>query len=65
MRNRNLIDKKLYNIEGVLKILLNIVNTQAPIESYRLHINKGMSLVEEARDLIALEPVGPGEYNNK
>lgn len=64
MKNRNLIDKKLLNVEGLLKNLLNIVNTQESIESYRINIGRAQNLIEETRDLISLEPVGPGEWNN-
>ena len=64
MRNRNLIDGKLQTLEGVMTTLLRIVNTSEPIEAYRVNIQKGQALIEEARDLISLEPVGPGEHNN-
>jgi len=62
MRNRQLIEKKLQNLEGILTGLNNIVKTQQPIESYMVNIGRAQTLVEETRDLISLEPVGPGEY---
>ena len=63
MRNRNLLDKKLQNLEGVLISLENIVNTQQPIESYRINIVKAQAIVEEIRSMVESEPMHPSEIN--
>lgn len=65
MRNRDLMEKKLTNVEGIFTSLLSIVNTSQPIESYRININKGLSLIEDIKSLLDLEPMSPNEYNNK
>lgn len=65
MRHRNLLEKKLNNIEGILTALLHIVNTQSPIESYKINIGKAQNLVEEAKSLLESEPIGPGEHSNR
>jgi hypothetical protein len=63
MRNRNLLDKKLQNLEGILISLENIVNTQQPIESYRVNIVNAQAIVEEIRSMVELEPMHPSEIN--
>ena len=63
MRNRNLLDRKLSILEGTLTVLENIVNTQQPIESYKVNIVKAQGVVEEIRDMIETEPMSPSEIN--
>jgi len=63
MRNRNLLDRKLQTLEGTLTTLQNIVNTQQPIEVYKLNIGKAQAIVEEIRDMIEAEPMSPSEIN--
>jgi len=63
MRNRNLLNQKLDNLEGTLTILQNIVNTQQPIESYKINIGKAQSLVEDIRDVVESQPMSPNELN--
>jgi len=63
MRNRNLIDRKLATLDSTLTTLESIVNTQQPIETYKLNIVKAQSLVEELRDMIEAEPMAPSELN--
>lgn len=63
MRNRNLVNKKLENLESTLTNLRRIVNTQEPIEVYKVNINKALGLVDELRDMIEGEPMSPNEVN--
>lgn len=63
MRNRNLLDRKLQNLEGILISLENIVNTQQPIESYKINIVRAQAIVEEIRDMVESEPMHPSEIN--
>ena len=49
MRNRNLIYKKINTLESTLTNLKRIVNTQEPIESYKINIDKAQGLVEDVR----------------
>ena len=63
MRNRNLLDRKLATLEGTLTTLQNIVNTQQPIETYKINIGKAQAIVEEIRDMIEAEPMSPSEIN--
>ena len=63
MRNRNLLNKKLNNLEATLVTLEQIVNRQAPIESYRANIVKAQGLVEDIRDMVEREPLSPTELN--
>lgn len=63
MRNRNLLDRKLATLEGTLTTLQNIVNTQQPIETYKVNIGKAQAIVEEIRDMIEAEPMSPSEIN--
>jgi len=63
MRNRNLLDRKLQTLDGTLTTLQNIVNTQQPIETYKINIGKAQAIVEEIRDMIEAEPMSPSEIN--
>jgi len=63
MRNRNLIDRKLAALEGTLTTLQSIVNTQQPIESYKINIGKAQSLVEDIRSMVEAEPMASNEIN--
>jgi len=63
MRNRNLLDRKLEVLEGTLTILQNIVNTQQPIEVYKINIGKAQAIVEDIRSMIEAEPMSPSEIN--
>jgi hypothetical protein len=63
MRNRNLINRKLDNLEATLKTLNSIVNTQSPIESYRANIVKAEGIVDELRSMVEAEPMASNELN--
>jgi len=64
MRNRNLVNKKLDNLESTLINLQRIVNTQEPIESYRANIIKAQGLVSDIKDMVESQPMSPSELNN-
>ena len=63
MRNRNLIYKKNNTLESTLTNLKRIVNTQEPIESYKINIDKAQGLVEDVRGLVESQPMDPSEIN--
>tara|TARA_R100001460_G_scaffold76748_2_gene117727 strand:+ start:379 stop:576 length:198 start_codon:yes stop_codon:yes gene_type:complete len=63
MRNRNLLNRKLDQLETTLITLQQIVNRQSPIETYKVNINKAQAMVEEIKDMIEREPMSPGELN--
>ena len=63
MRNRNLVNKKLDNLESTLINLQRIVNTQQPIESYKANIIRAQGLVNDIRDMIESQPMSPSELN--
>lgn len=63
MRNRNLINRKLENLEATLAALNGIVNTQAPIESYKANITKAEGIVEELKSMVEAEPMTSNEIN--
>ena len=63
MRNRNLIYRKINTLEATLTNLKRIVNTQEPIESYKINLNKAQALVEDVRGLVESHPMDPSEIN--
>jgi hypothetical protein len=63
MRNRNLINRKLDTLETTLITLKQIVNRQAPIETYRVNITKAQGLVDELKDMVEGEPMSSNELN--
>ena len=63
MRNRNLLHKKLDNLDSTLITLQQIVNRQSPIETYKININRAQGIVEEIRDVVENEPMASNELN--
>lgn len=63
MRNRNLVNKKLDNLESTLINLQRIVNTQQPIESYKANIIRAQGLVNDIKDMVESQPMSPSELN--
>jgi len=63
MRNRNLVNRKLDQLETTLITLQQIVNRQSPIESYKTNIIKAQGLVNDLRDMVEAEPMAPSEIN--
>jgi len=63
MRNRNLLNRKLDNLEATLTTLQHIVNTQSSVEVYKKNIISAQNLVEEIKDMVENEPLSPGEIN--
>jgi hypothetical protein len=57
MRNRNLLNRKLDNLESTLTNLLRIVNTQEPIETYKNNIGRALSFVEDIKSMVEMEPM--------
>ena len=64
MRNRNLLNRKLDSLDHTLITLKRIVNTQEPIESYKVNIDKAQALVEEVKSMIESEPFTSEERNS-
>ncbi len=63
MRNRNIMNSKLDNLETTLINLQRIVNTQEPIKIYKQNINKAIDLIEDLRGMVEMEPMSPNEIN--
>lgn len=63
MRNRNLFNQKLDNLETTLILLQQIVNRQSPIESYKVNIVKAQGIISDLRDMIEREELSPSELN--
>jgi|TARA_R110000782_G_scaffold98056_1_gene183237 hypothetical protein len=65
MRNRDLITRKLDQLETTLITLEQIVNRQEPIEIYKSNINKAQSLIEEMKSMVEMEPMSSDELKYK
>ena len=63
MKNRNLIYKKLESLEFTLNNLRRIVNTQEPIETYKLNIEKALGLLDNVKDIVESQPLDASEIN--
>ena len=50
-------------LDHILINLLRIVNTQEPIEAYRVNIGKAQDDLEDLRTMIEREPNSPQEQN--
>ena len=65
MRNRDLITRKLDQLETTLITLEQIVNRQEPIEIYKSNINKAQNLIEEMKSMVEMEPMSSDELKYK
>jgi hypothetical protein len=65
MRNRDLITRKLDQLETTLITLEQIVNRQEPIEIYKSNINKAQNLIEEMKSMVEMEPMSNNELKYK
>jgi hypothetical protein len=63
MRNRNLIQKKIDNLESILINLQRIVKTQEPINVYVENTIKGLDIIEDLKSMIEAEPLSSNEIN--
>ena len=63
MRNRDLITRRLEQIETTFFNLERIVNTQQPIEEYKKAISKGLDIIEDLKSMVEAEPMSPSEIN--
>ena len=63
MKNRNLIYKKLEALEFTLTNLRRIVNTQDPIETYQVNIEKALGLLDNIKDIVESQPLDASEIN--
>jgi len=64
MRNRELLYRKLEVLDHTLINLQRIVNTQEPIESYRIGIVKAQGIADDIRTMIEREPRSHSEQNS-
>ena len=65
MRNRDLITRKLDQLETTLITLEQVVNRQEPIEIYKSNINKAQNLIEEMKSMVEMEPMSSDELKYK
>ena len=63
MKNRNLVYKRINQLESTLVNLKRIVSTQEPITTYKEAIEKGQDVVDEIRSMIEREPRSAYEQN--
>ena len=63
MKNRNLVYKRINQLESTLVNLKRIVSTQEPIEVYKTNIGKAMDLLDKIKDLVETQPLDPSEIN--
>tara|TARA_R110000803_G_scaffold67767_1_gene129517 strand:+ start:960 stop:1163 length:204 start_codon:yes stop_codon:yes gene_type:complete len=64
MRNRELLNRKLEQLDHALINLQRIVNTQEPLKTYKEGIKLGMEIVDDIRTMIEREPLSPQEQNS-
>ena len=65
MRNRDLITRKLDQLETTLITLEQIVNRQEPIEIYKSNLSKAQNLIEEMKSMVEMEPMSNNELKYK
>jgi DNA-binding FrmR family transcriptional regulator len=61
MRNRNLYFAKIESIEGKLKALQMMVKMGQPVEEFIRVMQDVEDALQDVKDMISREPVGPNE----
>jgi hypothetical protein len=61
MRNRNLINKKLENIENKFEVLRWQVTNSQNVQDFVNVIQEGKEIIQELKNLIENEPISPDE----
>jgi hypothetical protein len=61
MRNRNLINKKLENIENKFEVLRWQVTNSQNVQDFVNVIQEGKEITQELKNLIENEPMSPDE----
>jgi hypothetical protein len=61
MRNRNLINKKLENIENKFEVLRWQVTNSQNVQDFVNVIQQGKDVIQELKNLIENEPISPNE----
>jgi hypothetical protein len=61
MRNRNLYFAKIESIEGKIKTLQMMVKMGQPIQEFITTAQHVEELLQDLKDMISREPVGPNE----
>jgi flagellin-specific chaperone FliS len=64
MRNRNLINRRLEQLDHTLINLQRIVNTQEPLSTYKEGIQKAQNIIEDLRSMVEREPNSSREQNS-
>jgi|TARA_B110000977_G_scaffold161754_1_gene206869 hypothetical protein len=64
MRNRELINRKLEQLDHTLINLQRIVNTQEPLSTYKESIEKGQQIIDDLKTMIEREPNSAQEQNS-
>ena len=63
MKNRNLVYKRINQLESTLVNLKRIVSTQEPIEVYKTNLGQAMDLLDKIKDLVETQPLDASEIN--
>lgn len=61
MRNRNLINKKLENLENKFEVLRWQITNSQKVQDFTNVIQEGKDVVQELKNLIENEPISPEE----
>ena len=64
MRNRELIERKLGHLDGIMVNLIHTVKTGQPIKAFTAQIEQAQSIIEETRSILEMEPMTSEEWNN-
>ena len=64
MRNRELINRKLEQLDHTLINLQRIVNTQERLSTYKESIEKGQQIIDDLKTMIEREPNSAQEQNS-
>lgn len=63
MRNRELINRKLENLESNLAKMNFMLKRQSSIEEFNVIVENSRELIETIKSFVSMEPMSPNEIN--
>ena len=63
MRNRELINRKLENLESNLAKMNFMLKRQSSVEEFNVIVENSRELIETIKSFVSMEPMSPNEIN--
>lgn len=65
MRNRDLINRKLENIESKFEVLRGLLTNSRDVQDFITVIENSKDIIQELKNLVENEPISPDEIGGR